>query len=42
VIAITADTATIRKPGTGAITVYRRFNKPALGPLGDSFKDFIA
>jgi len=42
VIAITADTATIRNPSTDAITVYRRFNKPALGPLGDSLKDFIA
>ena len=42
VIAITADTATIKNPSTGAITVYRRFNKPALGPLGDSLKDFIA
>ena len=42
VIAITADIATIRNPSTGAITVYRHFNKPALGPLGDSLKDFIA
>jgi hypothetical protein len=42
VIAITADTATIRNPRTDAITVYRRFNKPALGPLGDSLKDYIA
>jgi hypothetical protein len=42
VIAMTADTATIRNPSTGAITIYRRFNKPALGPLGDSLKDFIA
>jgi hypothetical protein len=23
-----------------AITVYRRHNKPALGPLGDSLDDF--
>ena len=42
VIAITADIATIRNPSTGAITVYRHFNKPALGPLGNSLKDFIA
>jgi hypothetical protein len=39
VIALTADTATIRRP-TGNITTYRRFNKPALGPLGDSLDDF--
>jgi hypothetical protein len=40
VIAITADTATIKNPSTGAITVYRRINKPALGPVGDSLDDF--
>jgi hypothetical protein len=27
-------------PHTGVITTYRRFNKPALGPLGDSLDDF--
>lgn len=36
VIAITADTASIKNPETGAITTYRRFNKPALGPVGDT------
>jgi hypothetical protein len=36
VVALTADTASIRNLETGAITTYRRFNKPALGPLGDS------
>jgi hypothetical protein len=36
VVALTADTATIRNPATGSLTTYRRFNKPALGPLGDS------
>src|SRR5262249_1814521 len=36
VIALTADSASIRKPATGNITTYRRFNKPALGPVGDS------
>jgi hypothetical protein len=41
VTALTAATAAIENP-TGAITVYRRFNKPALGPLGDSLEDFIA
>jgi hypothetical protein len=35
VVALTADTAAIENP-TGSITVYRRFNKPALGPVGDS------
>jgi len=40
VIALTADTATIRNPATGSLTTYRRFNKPALGPLGDSLEDF--
>jgi hypothetical protein len=30
--------AAIQSP-TGAVTVYRRFNKPALGPLGDSLDD---
>jgi hypothetical protein len=38
VIALTADTATIRNPRTGT-TTYWRFNKPALGPLGDSLDD---
>src|SRR6516164_1217003 len=40
VIALTADTATIRNPAMGGLTTYRRFNKPALGPLGDSLEDF--
>jgi hypothetical protein len=39
VIALTADTATIRNPRTGNVTVYRKHNKPALGPLGDSLDD---
>jgi hypothetical protein len=34
VVALTADTAAIENP-TGAITVYRKHNKPALGPVGD-------
>jgi len=41
-IALTANTATILNPNTGAITTYRRFGKPAFGPLGDSLGDFIA
>lgn len=39
VVALTATAATIRNPATGAITTYRRFNKPALGPLGDSLDE---
>src|SRR5262249_53013401 len=35
VVALTNTTAAI-KNATGAVTVYRRHNKPALGPLGDS------
>jgi hypothetical protein len=38
VIALAEATAAIRGP-TGALTVYRRHNKPALGPLGDSLDD---
>ena len=39
VVALTADTAAIENPETGSITTYRRFDKPALGPLGDSLDD---
>jgi hypothetical protein len=35
VVALTADTAAIENQ-TGAVTVYRKHNKPALGPVGDS------
>jgi hypothetical protein len=38
VIALTEATAAIQNP-TGAITIYRRHNKPALGPVGDSLDD---
>jgi len=38
VVALTADTAAIENP-TGNITTYRRFNKPTLGPVGDSLDD---
>lgn len=38
VVALTADTAAIENK-TGNITVYRRHNKPGLGPLGDSLGD---
>jgi len=39
VVALTHTTAAIKNP-TGAVTIYRRYNKPALGPLGDSLDDF--
>jgi hypothetical protein len=38
VLALTEATAAIQNP-TGAITTYRRHNKPALGPPGDSLDD---
>jgi hypothetical protein len=38
VLALTEDTAAIESP-TGTVTVYRRHNKPALGPVGDSLDD---
>jgi hypothetical protein len=38
VLALTESTAAVESP-TGAVTVYRRHNKPALGPLGDSLED---
>jgi hypothetical protein len=39
VIALTADTATIRGPSS-SVTIYRKSNKPGFGPLGDSLDDF--
>jgi len=41
VVALTEATAAIENPATGAVTVYRKLNKPALGPLGDSLDDFV-
>ena len=38
VVALTSESAAIENP-SGAICVYRRYNKPALGPLGDSLED---
>jgi hypothetical protein len=38
VVALTEATAAIENT-TGNITVYRRYNKPGLGPLGDSLED---
>jgi len=40
VVAITEATAAIRMQ-TGSITTYRKHNKPAYGPLGDSLDDFV-
>jgi hypothetical protein len=39
VVALTEATAAIQS-STGALTIYRRHNKPALGPVGDSLDDF--
>jgi hypothetical protein len=39
VVALTVATAAIAN-STGSITTYRRHNKPALGPVGDSLDDF--
>jgi hypothetical protein len=41
VVAMTETTAAIQHKTTGTITNYRKNNKPALGPLGDSLDDFI-
>jgi hypothetical protein len=38
VAALTEETAAIES-ASGPISVYRRYNKPALGPLGDSLED---
>jgi hypothetical protein len=38
VVAMTASEAVIRGH-SGATVTYRKYNKPALGPLGDSFDD---
>jgi hypothetical protein len=38
VLALSESAAAVESP-TGAVTVYRRHNKPALGPLGDSLDD---
>jgi hypothetical protein len=38
VVALTTDTAAVEKP-SGAVTVYWRHDKPALGPVGDTLDD---
>jgi hypothetical protein len=42
VVALTEGTAAIQNPASGSVTMYRRFDKPALGPLGDSLDDLTA
>ena len=39
VVALTASSAAIENPSR-AVTVYRKNNKPTLGPMGDSLDDF--
>jgi hypothetical protein len=39
VVALTEAMAAIQNP-TGNVTVYRRHNNPALGPVGNSLDDF--
>jgi hypothetical protein len=41
VLALTEATAAIQR-ATGAATIYRRFSKPALGPVGDSLDDVVS
>jgi hypothetical protein len=38
VVALSDATAAIEQ-STGAVTIYRKNNKPALGPVGDSLDD---
>ncbi len=38
VVALTSESAAIESP-TGAITIYRKHNKPTYGPLGDKLDD---
>jgi hypothetical protein len=40
VVALTEGTAAVQNPATASIAMYRRFDKPALGPFGDSLEDF--
>jgi hypothetical protein len=40
VVALTATTAAIEHK-SGSITNYRKLNKPAFGPCGDSLDDFV-
>src|SRR5262249_17400634 len=40
VVALTADTAAIEGRTTRNVLIYRKHNKPAFGPVGDSLDDF--
>jgi hypothetical protein len=40
VVALTGDTAAIKNRTTGNTLIYRKHNKPGLGPVGDSLDDF--
>jgi hypothetical protein len=40
VVALTETTAAMRDP-SGSVLTYRKFNKPAYGPVGDSLDDFV-
>ena len=42
VVALTADTAAIESRSTRNVLIYRKHDKPALGPVGDSLDDFIS
>jgi hypothetical protein len=38
-VSVLSENGAAVESSTGAVTVYRRHNKPALGPLGDSLED---
>jgi hypothetical protein len=38
VVALTENAAAIENP-TGTVTIYRKYHKPAFGPVGDSLDD---
>ena len=42
VVELSERTAVIRNLTTGKVTNYRKYNKPAYGPLGDCLDDFTA
>jgi len=42
VVALTEASALIENPATGTTTLFRKNNRPALGPLGDSLDDFVS
>jgi hypothetical protein len=38
VVALTDGTAAIKNATRGSVTIYRKLNKPSLGPLGNSLR----